>query len=526
MGRSEGICNQGYFRFTCHVKNVNADAQDQTLQAFFMNGESGSIISASTKPTAYNEWTTCEWISEGCSATQFMVFGWKGKVLIDGYKVEKITFPLATPKGISADYNKDGKIILSWKKVEGATSYSIAFENSMETIHTAEVGDVDSCEIDVNITEGQYYSFYVMARNGEDTSYWGHCSGDGLIPGAIGTAVAKEATDVSSDGFTANWEKADYANKYLVLPVVTHTATAPDDEFFILNELFANVPENADEYSPIQIAPMLGYTGTDLYMSRAGWTIDMGIFIRLLPEMPSLALSNQYKDYGLEGSLMSPVTDFSVGNGTVRISGMGTSAMDDVVMTAGFINADNEMYSSVDFEVSTSGDMFDIELTGGKADSRLVIKITDSADGGDMVIIPNLAISTVLNEGETITVPTETVHVDENTDTARVDVTLDESNRYSYMVQGYFSALLMGEVSNAIEVSDPTAVGSVRNELAGHAYMSEGVIRILNPDAEKCAVYTLDGRQLFSTSATSANANVGKGAYVVRIGEKSIKVAY
>ncbi len=66
---------------------------------------------------------------------------------------------------------------------------------------------------------------------------------------------------------------------------------------------------------------------------------------------------------------------------------MGLSALDDVVMTAGYLNADNEMYSCVDFEVSTSGEEFDVELTGGKADSRLVIKITDSAEGGDMVII-------------------------------------------------------------------------------------------------------------------------------------------
>ena len=325
--------------------------------------------------------------------------------------------------------------------------------------------------------------------------------------------------------FTANWDKADYANKYLVLPVVTHTATAPGDEFFILNELFTNVPEDADDNNPIQIAPTLGYTGTDIYMSRAGWQIDMGIFLRLLPEMPGLALTDQYKDYGLEGSLISPATDYSVGNGTVRISGMGLSALDDVVMTAGYLNADNEMYSCVDFEVSTSGEEFDVELTGGKADSRLVIKITDSAEGGDMVIISCLNISTVLNEGETITVPAETIHVDKNTDNARVDVTIGESDRYFYMVQGYFSPLLMGGVSNMIEVGEPAAVGYVNKETAGSAFLVNGIIHIQNPEALNCSVYTLDGKQLFSTSETSASMSVEKGAYIIQIGEKSIKLA-
>ena len=517
--------DEGYYRFTCHVKNVNADAQDQNLQAFFMDGEASSIISADTRPMKYNEWTSCEWIGEGCAATKFMVLGWKGKILINGYKVEKITFPLSTPKGISAEYTKEGKIILSWNKVEGATSYSVALGSWMDIIYNTEVGDVNSCEIDVSVTEGQNYSFYVMARNGEDSSYWGYCSGDDLIPGTIGNAVAKEATEVSANGFTANWDKADYANEYLVLPVVTHTATAPGDEFFILNELFTNVPEDADDNNPIQIAPTLGYTGTDIYMSRAGWQIDMGIFLRLLPEMPGLALTDQYKDYGLEGSLISPATDYSVGNGTVRISGMGLSALDDVVMTAGYLNADNEMYSCVDFEVSTSGEEFDVELTGGKADSRLVIKITDSAEGGDMVIISCLNISTVLNEGETITVPAETIHVDKNTDNARVDVTIGESDRYFYMVQGYFSPLLMGGVSNMIEVGEPAAVGYVNKETAGSAFLVNGIIHIQNPEALNCSVYTLDGKQLFSTSETSASMSVEKGAYIIQIGEKSIKLA-
>ena len=54
-----------------------------------MDGEASSIISADTRPMKYNEWTSCEWIGEGCAATKFMVLGWKGKILINGYKVEK-----------------------------------------------------------------------------------------------------------------------------------------------------------------------------------------------------------------------------------------------------------------------------------------------------------------------------------------------------------------------------------------------------------------------------------------------------
>ena len=104
-------------------------------------------------------------------------------------------------------------------------------------------------------------------------------------------------------------------------------------------------------------------------------------------------------------------------------------------------------------------------------------------------------------------------------------MTIGESDRYFYMVQGYFSPLLMGGVSNMIEVGEPAAVGYVNKETAGSAFLVNGIIHIQNPEALNCSVYTLDGKQLFSTSETSASMSVEKGAYIIQIGEKSIKLA-
>lgn len=517
--------DEGFYRFTVNAKNVNANAQDQPLQAFFMDGEASQMMSASSRPMAYDEWTECQWIGKGCASTQFMILGWQGKVLVDHFTVEKLIFPLDTPVVSPAVLDKEGYVSLSWQKVEGANEYVIDVMNGFDFVSETVVGNVDSCILDFDIDPNSNYSFYVMARNGEDISYWGYGSGDDLIPSEVGTAEALEASDVADDGFTANWTTADYATNYLVLPVLTHTAVADEPEFYILNDDFSNVPEDADAYNPIQIAPMLGYGGADIYMSRAGWSLDMGIFMRLTPELPALVLTNMYADYGLPGALVSPATDFSVGNGEVHIAGLGLSGGDDVVVECSLTNADGEVYSSEEFEVSTEGDMFDVTLTGGQTDSYLTIKITDSMEGGDMLLMPMLAVSVSLNEGQTITVPAETVRA-ANVRSARVEAPVDADNTYTYAVQGYFSSQLMGEISNSVEVSLTNAISSIGMTSEANAYIANGNLNIANPQAQQCVVYSIDGKVVYSTSANAASIPVEKGSYIVRIGQKTMKLTF
>lgn len=517
----------GYYRFACRVKNVNANNQSQGLQAFIMDAAASSILSGSTQPLAYDEWIECEWIGQVRSElTQFMAFGWGGEVLIDRFTVEKLIFPLDTPVVNEAHLNSDGSVTLTWDKVDNATSYTIEVSASFltENIAKYEVGNVTSVtmDFDTSVTTDDFI-FYVTAHNGEEISYPGTLI-QALTPNYVGAATALEASDVTPNGFTANWEKADFATKYLVLPKHKHTATADGEEFYILNELFANVPEDADDFNPIQIAPMLGYDGMDLYMSRAGWTSDMAVLCRFAPDMPAIALTNQYAAYGLLGSLTSPVTDFSVGGGKVKVSGMAVSALDDVVMICGFIDESGEMYSSVDFEVTPDGTMFEVEVPDGRADSRLTMFITDSTDGGDMIIIPNLTVSTVLNEGETITVPAETVRVNENVASAKVECEINIYNQYSYAVQGYFSAELMGGVSDYVAVSDLTAVKGISASAASCVKTSAGIMTISNPAKEKCCVYSLDGKILHITSETYTSLKAGSGTYIVKIGDKVTKI--
>ncbi len=512
-----------YWRLICHVKNVNSNMQGQALQLFVLDEAISSMISASTQPMQYEEWCDCEWVGSSSSAlTSFMVLGWQGKVLIDGFRLEKLIFPLATPVISDAELLPDGSVKLSWEKVDGATSYTIEVQRGLDIIMTEEYGDIDSCILNFEIEGDGLYAFHVTAHNGEDISYPGYKAVT-LLPQYVGATVAKAATDITETGFTANWEAADFASAYLVMPTVTHTAAENGEDFYYLNELFANVPESADMYAPIQIAPLLGLEGIDMYMSRAGWSVDMGIFVRLTPEMPMLALTNQYAMYGLEGALLSPVTDYSVGNGKVKVSGMALSSVDDMVMLCGFVDAEGNLYSSETFEITTEGTMFEVELTGGQPDSRFVFKISETVEGGDMALIPMLSVSTVLNEGETVTVPDETVHTGKVTET-RVEVPVNDYNKYSYCVQGYFSTGLMGAVSEVIDVNEGSSVSALEAVGEGKVYTAGGIVNLVNPAGLICEIYTLDGKCVYTTSATASQVRLAKGMYVVRIGDKSFKV--
>lgn len=519
----------GYYRFTCRVKNVNENASDQSLQAFIMDETHSQIMNASSEPMEYDEWSECRWV--GASSTpgvSFMAFGWQGNVLIDRLVVEKLIFSLATPKVKSAELNDDGTVTLIWDKVDGATSYSITVETTFgeEPVAEMEVGNVDTCIIDINGANfDQNFYFYVTAHNGEEISYPGFL-GEALCPDEIPTPEVLPASNVTADGFTANWQPAAFASDYLVLPRQQHTATEPET-FYILNEDFSNVPEDADEFKAIQIAPLMGYNGMDIYFSRAGWYSDMAMMVRFgeLGGLPIFAISDQYAMMGLPGQLVSPVTDFSVGGGKVTVSGIGQSAEDDVVMALQLIDASGEVYAEQEFEFTPRTNMFNVSVEGGRPDSRLAIKMIESQEGGDVALFISLDVTVDLLAGETITVPAPTVHADGRVTSADVKCEVNENNIYSYAVMGYNTASLISQPSEYVDVNKGSAVMTLAGKDA-KAFIFGGILNVANPSAAKCDIFTLDGKHVATSSAKNISMAVEKGIYIVKVGNKSFKLAY
>ncbi len=444
---SEG---EAIWRVSCRAFNANENAQEQLLQGMFFDEAASQIQSASSVALVYNEWTDCEWIlSNGTQASSAMVFGWSGKVYIDDFKIEKVVYPLARPNVTEVTRLDVDQLSVNWDKVAGATAYRIKITDSFGNANygSLEVGDVENAQIEFVPQEIEDGSVTVMvtAVNGEDESYPGRWFGD-ITPEEIGDAQAIDASDVTSTGFNANWTKADNALYYYVTSTRTVTAQADGEEVVLLDEDFRNLDPSHDEYNPLMIIPMMGMGNIDFAMSRAGWTTDFGV-VANMAGMPCYVLTNMYAAYGLNGSLYSPVLDYSVGNGKVTVSGSGLSALGDIVMHVGFEGQD-----PVEVEFTEDYREFSVDIEGGTADGKLCITFGDATEDETQLALFGIKVTTKLNQGETLSYPFDTYKANYNELSARFETPVDVNNTYTYAVQSYYSDELFGEKSESVEV--------------------------------------------------------------------------
>lgn len=453
-----------------------------------------------------------------------MALGWSGKVLIKNITFEKLIYPVASVSDVKLSY-EPGALSASWKAPEDAAyyyvrAYIVTDDGELEIGSQKVTEPAVTFETYLNET-AERYIVEVTALNEEGEESYPMSGYAELQPDEVGDAVALPATDVSENGFTANWEAISDAGRTLVFPVQNHKATA-NQQYILLDEDFSNVPLSNDEYNPAMIIPLMGMGNMDLYMSRAGWSTDVCIFFRLMPEMPAVVLTNMYASSGLPGYLLSPVYDLSVGGGNVNISGMLVSGADDAVVTFYLVDAaTNQPYASKEVEVNPSGVLMDITIEGGKPNSRIMFMMTDCADE-EMILIPALGITVDMNAGEEITAPLQTEFVAAPATSFAFDYPVDADNSYSYTVQGIFNNL-SGKVSAPIEVK---ANGSgVATAIAGKgsAILSNGTLTIANPEGEKVTVVSADGKILSLSNDAQITLNVDGGAVIVRIGKKAFK---
>ncbi|MDO4161045.1 MAG: T9SS type A sorting domain-containing protein [Prevotellaceae bacterium] len=515
-----GESGQGVYLLKIRAKSVNPTAETQTLQTWSFNEGTSSLINASP---AYitTEWTECEYLlSGGVEKTSIMFYGNSGKVLIDEMQIFSLTYPLNTPKVSSFALTDAAQFTVKWSAIEGATSYYVYITNNDLDITVAEA-EVTTNEavlnMDTAVDPEVYYSVRVVAKNSEGESYEGGATDIFDAAGEMTTPVALAATNVSENGFTANWEASTFARQYGLNMNHTHTATADAEEYVYLDEDFSLVPESATAETPL----MMMLCSLDKYLQWGGWTADLAVFMS-----NSMILTNIYSSYGLTGKMVSPQCDFSVGNGTVNVSISGYSAADDFVVGIYFMdeNGDEIEGSRQSMEFAPySPSTQTVSVTGGKQNSNLVIEIEDAAETGDMLLISGMNISTTLNMGETVDTY-RYYYVDYPQTSYTMEAPLSDADKYSYSVLGYFSDDYMSDLSNVVSVDYSTAIKSLKNIGNAKVYSSEGNIVVENSDAE-VSVYSIDGRKVadFNTVGTKS-ISLPKGMYIVKSGNETYKV--
>lgn len=504
---------EGTFKVTFRVKNVNANAQDQGLQYFIMNDDPDAtkkaIISAASLPMT-TDWSDVELIVDGgVKYTSVMFFGWQGKVLVDNVKLEKLTYPLAKPKSVKFSATGGGEITATWDAVEGASQYYVElldddFEGKANTsdelvVATATVSE-NTAKIEYGINPSHKYIVRVTALNGNDKSFPGRSS-DTPSVSKVDAPVATAATDVTTSGFTANWETSQYAANYTLSFIRNHTATADGEALTYLDDDFSQIPyEMGEPEGTIQTSDLKTPVSLDNLFKIPGWSTLLGVAFT-----GGFGITNMYEGYGLPGALFGPIADFTIGEGKAKISGTAMTTVDDAQVKIGFatVDASNKITFNEGakvFEVSKTGSSFDVDITGGTKDSRLVFQIIDAAEGGDVVIFTGIKATTTLKKDDNYTLPYSTVPLPYNATSYKLEVPFTGNDRFDYYLTGSFGTKVSPK-SNTISVYSPEA----------------SAISGVKTGSDSKAIYTtLDGVRIDTPSA--------HGIYIVKKAGKTFKV--
>lgn len=499
--------NQGVFRFSARVKNVNPNATAANLQYFVLNNdpEHMEMKQANTLHMEYGEWTDVEFIAHVNTVyTAIMFYSWSGKVLVDEVKVEELLYTLDTPTNIQIVPVSGNAIKVSCDPVEGATQYTFnAYSRNSSDTFTATVNEPEvtfegwfDAKEDVIVR--------VVASNDTEDSYEGVTYGPLIYNGEVETPVALAATNVTENGFTANWEPSLWANTYEVSLVRNHTVGDEPETIYYMQEDFSEVTLDINDPSSTLMTTDGNPVSLDPYMNAKGWNAYL---VSLSTGM--LALTNIYEAYGFPGMMFTNEKDFSYGGGKVRISGMGMTMADDVVVKVGFAEKQLTMmgysYDFLDgaqeFEMSPAGSMFDVEIEGGTESSILLIKMVDASPTGDMAVFATLNISAEAAPGDQFSAPYATVVTPSDATSYNVEVAFPAGDSFTYSIVGKYGdkASAASEVIT-VEAPDPVKLDSME----AHEQIN--------------AIFTLDGRRV---KANSLN-ELQNGTYIVR-GEKVMK---
>lgn len=348
-----------------------------------------------------------------------------------------------------------------------------------------------------------------------------------IVDPTLPKTEATEATDVTDEGYTANWIpyvweqlKDTKILGYYVCTNVNRTAQTDGERFYLINTDFS-------------------------YLAGSGGTIDDPVtsvtiqnwFVRGTinePHRPStwitanqayagdvLCLDGKLNNTYCNAQLMLNIADLSKGGGDVHFKFKVRSDGESNAKTLGVYLrlADTESTDDVidKYMIKDLGSEWrEVEFTlhGGTEKSDILFKGEDDGDFYKMFYyIDDLQVWQELKAGETAKVLYKDGFLMDDTDAGSMAVSTVkpyDGEYYSYTVSGY-DLNSISQPSNEVTVGTSTAIGSIAADGAEAA-------------DSHITVYSLDGT-LVASGAAATLSQLPKGVYVVKQGTRTMKVA-
>lgn len=400
-----------------------------------------------------------------------------------------------------------------------------------------------------NLEEGTDYYYTVKAVNAYGTSPESNVVrvGDKYIdPDALDTPVSLPATNVSTEGFTANWEEVLSAEFYSVGVGLNHKAV--NDETYTLAD------ENFDRQTMGTIdAPVEGDWIADLdeFTNRPDW-----LGVSTCYAAGCIGFDNEAAML-FDPCLISPTYDIAANGGKLHVK-FDVYASEATTVHIDLYQSDPDEDDEEDAELESTkaedddeGDDDDDEeedlplssATAAAGPEWKTVEI-DLTNGTDMCsfqisaegettkfFIDNIQVTKELKAGDAVELPYQYLVADAPdtfVDVQTPDYMPDDTYNY-YVVAGKVDSTgedYVTSKASEIQYVIPTGVQKVAAELGARAYVSNGILRIVNPNGKDINVYNVSGARIYSSHG-QANASVAlgtSGVYVVKVGNKAIKV--
>ena len=436
---------------------------------------------------------------------------------------------ISAPVIMDATDVTDNSFTANWQTVTTATAYLLDvfyFSDNQPQYVIKDYQTTNTSEPVSGLQAGRLYYYSVQATDGTLTSDESAIMAAMKPVQDLDTPVATAATEVSKDGFRANWNSVDSA-AYYSLTTVSEYKVPQSGTFVLDDETFDKVTSgtiNAPEYNSIECS-------LDQYTEHPDW---LGITTLLANGM--IGLKNYYAMMGSYSMLYSPLYQVSTANpGEIKATisaqmvnctngtRLGVALVDaetgDILGNGWqFVTLSNEM-TSYDFDLGTSNYYY---IAIGFSDPN------DTYGTTGMVFIDGVKITQEMEAGTTLSRIYRYDTAYNNSFYVETPDSPDGENFYYYViaVSNGTDDYVYSEPSNVVIVDTNTGIGNAVTADGTTITASAGQINISATEACTVSVFDMSGRTVrqFDAVEGSTSFPIEPGAYIVKCGETVRKV--
>ncbi len=241
---------------------------------------------------------------------------------------------------------------------------------------------------------------------------------------SIASPKALPSTDVTSTGFTANWEAVDGANSYLVNIYAKRALTKEE-----------TIPTFAEDFSGVKVGTetSLEYSGDlNSYTKRKGWTTDLS----------KTFAKGYYVIYpsSSTGNVKTPALDLSTTNGKFQVSIKaatrdynGFNASSDTLKVE-LVDLDGKVLESAPVKILDKTGLADytFDFTKGAKDSRISITFTKATGSNMKLFIDEIKVLQTFAAGSVVDLLDNSLSSEATS--LKVEMNLADGVEYSYSV--------------------------------------------------------------------------------------------